>query len=1107
MRRGLVMFALISAAIAMWPAGHAHAQDVTGDRAMAFLGLARVRRDTGDMAAARRYFEDAARLRPLSVTERTEYFWILQAVDADAALATGKTVLRGAPADHDVRDRTIGLAMDLKREDVVVALAEEGVRVQSNSARWHRRLAESYLRQGRPEEAAEAFARAIAHPDRMDTDRALRAVALDAAGRLAESAEAWTHVPASVRDSRPDWQRSNLRALASTVPSEETATILEAWLAAYPDDAEMRALAGTVWLEAGYPGRAVAVIQTAGDLTSLRKAIHIARNAGLHGEAIALTTRVVQSRAATPADRRSLVEMLIDSREYARAIAVFDAAAPAARCETSFLALIDRIAGPRGTQALFRAMTDPKCATQPRWLARAIERAVAESSFESALQLIECLPASESSRPGMLALAGQLQLWSGQAEAAVPLLESALRARPDDESAREALVDALRALGRSRDAWTVSAPLRAMNSLAPTLLLTLGELAIEIGNPESALDLMRGVPPSPATDSARAGVIDRAERLLSDRRRNEALSRLHAIAKSGRIADTAETTRLMAAIPPADVPVEVWFLLVDHSAAAGHAPLEATLNLLSSSLPAASSLLIDVANRLSAFVKTGGDVFVTTAIHWIDRINSGDDSRAVPLRVARARILAVHGKWAESLAAIDEVLQRDRNHAPALKLRADVLSWSGEHTLAIQAYEAYCRREPDDIEARRQQARVAGWAGRTDLALPLYEALVTRFPASPVISAEHDAKSAFLTGRWLAATEAYARWIALEPDNGEALFEYAQALRAAGQPADADTALSELAATSLHAMASDAWRRVQRSRRPAAALLFDSRAAAGYGGQRLLERRTEEGGFMATLGAASTTRFDFSAGRAMLRGADGARHGYHGLARVSSMLSPTIALDARAEIWDVWSDSRPATEGALQLRMRAADRWTVTAGFDHSLMFENLAVVDGRLAATGGTGTLRFDSTSAGFEAGTGWHHLSDGNARSRSFATYNRTISSRVRGLRAIVWAEALLFRDPSPLYYSPAAQIRIDVGAQYSHDFRVPRFRGDRINAVTGAYLIGTDRDGVIYHHPTVRVSLELAHGLAFEARADWIRSTVYNDRTITFGMSIGGSGGVRR
>jgi tetratricopeptide (TPR) repeat protein len=432
----------------------------------------------------------------------------------------------------------------------------------------------------------------------------------------------------------------------------------------------------------------------------------------------------------------------------------------------------------------------------------------------------------------------------------------------------------------------------------------------------------------------------------------------------------------------------------------------------------------------------------------------------------------------------------------ALKRRAEELSWSGEHTRAIEAYSVYLAEQPDDVNARRQQARVAGWAGRLEVAFRLYADLAARFPDSAVIGAERAAKSAFLTGRWQAAADAYREWIALEPENGEARFEFAQALRAAGHIAEADAALSELAGTSLHSMAPDAWARVQQEQRPGMALLVDTRAAVGYGGRRLLERQTEEGAFRATIGGASV---DGSAGRATLRGADDSRRGYHALVHASSRISPSIELDARADVWDVWTNAHPSLEGTFQLRFRAADRWTLTGGFDRSLLFENLEVVDRRLSATGAVTGLRFDSPAAGLEIAAGWHQLSDGNQRRRSSVFYNRLVTERIRGLRALAWAEVLSFREASPFYYSPHAQIRLDVGAQYTHDFRLPQFQGDRINAVTGAYLIGADRDGVIYHHPSLRAAFELARGLAFELRADWIRSAVYNDRSVSFGVRI--------
>lgn len=651
------------------------AQVTNEDRVRALVGLARVKRDAGDMPAARRYFDEAARLRPLTPNERSEYFWILQAVDAEAAYAAGRTVLRGSPSDLGVRDRTIELAITLGREDLVVALAEEGARVQPATARWPRRLGESYLRQRRPLEAELALSRAVALADATDADRTMLAMA----------------------------RHAQLPDLTTPTPSTEPKNV-----------------------------------------------------------------------TARPA----------------------------------------RVAPPR--------------TAKPAALPAPVHLGIAQSTVEAAQSLIRQL--------------------------------------------------------------------------------------------------------TPAT----VVVLD-------------------------------------SATPPLPVP----------------------------------TLVED----------TGG--------------------------------------------------------------------------------------RADEAEALRLQARMAGWAGQTDLALARYAALAARFPDSPAIAAERDAKSAFLTGRWQTAADAYRRLIVLEPDNGEARLEYAQALRAAGHVREADAALQELVDSSLHEMAPDVWARAQRTRRPRMALVFDSRAAAGFGGQRLLERQTEEGAFLATGGSTAATQFDLSAGRATLRGADDRRHGYHALLGLSSRLSPRVDIAARADVWDVWQNGDAAIEGALQLRYRVADRWTLTGGFDRSLLFENLEVVDRRLAATGVNAGLRFESPTAGFEAGAGMHQLSDGNARWRASMFYNRVITQRLRNLRALVWAEVLSFREPSPLYYSPQSQIRLDVGAQYTHDLRLQRFRGDRVNAITGAYLIGTDRDGIIYHHPSLRASFELGNGLAFETRADWIRSAVYNDRSLSFGLAFRSAG----
>ena len=60
----------------------------------------------------------------------------------------------------------------------------------------------------------------------------------------------------------------------------------------------------------------------------------------------------------------------------------------------------------------------------------------------------------------------------------------------------------------------------------------------------------------------------------------------------------------------------------------------------------------------------------------------------------------------------------------------------------------------------------------------------------------------------------------------------------------------------------------------------------------------------------------------------------------------------------------------------------------------------------------------------------------------------------------------------------------------------------ALTGR-LTGTDSHGTLYQHPTIRLNLELANGLAFDARGSLIRSAAYNESAFTIGIRLVGLG----
>src|SRR6188508_2466110 len=162
------------------------------DRFQAALGVARVKRDAGDFAAARKSFEEARSLRAFDTAQLAEYFWVVVAShDPAAAFAAGREALVADPGNQKVRDRVLTEAKALGKEAEVVAIAEQGLKLQKNTALWPRRIGESYLRQAKPALAADAFLVASKMSDATDKDRESVAVSLEAAGRYSESADAW----------------------------------------------------------------------------------------------------------------------------------------------------------------------------------------------------------------------------------------------------------------------------------------------------------------------------------------------------------------------------------------------------------------------------------------------------------------------------------------------------------------------------------------------------------------------------------------------------------------------------------------------------------------------------------------------------------------------------------------------------------------------------------------------------------------------------------------------------------------------------------------------------------------------------------------------------
>jgi tetratricopeptide (TPR) repeat protein len=571
-----------------------------------------------------------------------------------------------------------------------------------------------------------------------------------------------------------------------------------------------------------------------------------------------------------------------------------------------------------------------------------------------------------------------------------------------------------------------------------------------------------------------------------------------------RAAATAAAERAVGADPHAGV---AWFVLVDAAADTSSASaLDSVLSRFDAMTSEDTSLRIGMAEHVIGVGRSADSGLVARALGWLDAIPV-DHPLAAARDLARVRVLAASKQWPEALRDIDRVVAIDDRAPAPLKLKAEVLSWSGRHQDAIAAYDAYLAVAPQDVEARRQQARVATWAGRADQARALYASLQAAAPDNAAIAAEARAKTAFMAGRWDAAAAGYRAWLAIEPSDTEARFELAESLRASDHVADADAELEQLVATSGHQLAFAARRRESTLRAPSFSVIDDEKNANGYNGQRLLDYRQRGGGFTATLGSRGATRIGAEGTRLDAGSGETDRSGYRVGVSVDQRVSSSIRLDGQVAAWTLTPTDRGLALWSGGAAWRATDMWTLLGGVQREAIIESLSTIDARLTASGAFAAASHEASSSSFDLRGSWQSLSDGNGRRRASLTYTRVVDERVRQLRAVVWAEELAYRDRTPLYFSPSGFLRADAGLEYTHAFGTPRFRGDRRNELAAGYLLGTDSRGTLYQHPSIRLNLELANGVAFDARGSLIRSATYNESAFTIGLRLVGVGSDKR
>ncbi len=514
------------------------------DRFEALVGLARVKRDAGDAVAAREYFERARQVQPFDGALRAELFWVVADAAPADAVPIARQLLAERPQAGEIRDRAIAAAVASGDEAAALAFAEAGAATEADRAWWHRRVAESLVRQGRAAAAVAAWERATTRAGAEPSDRAGLALALEASGQYTRATEAWAAVPAAEVQRHDAWRASRMRAVVHAAPVATAAAEAEEWLRAHPDDVTMREMLVELWRRAGRIDLARTALQPLVERADgrrwWRRDVELAREAGDTAGAIARLERLISAGAGTRADRRTLADALIDTNRFDRAAIVLRELAQASDgCDATLLRAMDRLDGATGTVLLIETLNTPACRDEATWIERAVERTTAEGRHVDALVLIERLPAARRATPDLQRLGGQLRLWTGDLRGAAAMLAPVVEQRADDAAAREALVDAHRGLGASYEAWRVALPLMDAVTTPVSRLLMLAELALEADQPAAVDPLLARVPADAASPHVRRALEGRALAALG--RPAEAAAVLASIPASERSAATTLT--------------------------------------------------------------------------------------------------------------------------------------------------------------------------------------------------------------------------------------------------------------------------------------------------------------------------------------------------------------------------------------------------------------------------------------------------------------------------------------------------------------------------------------------------------------------------------------
>lgn len=148
-------------------------------------------------------------------------------------------------------------------------------------------------------------------------------------------------------------------------------------------------------------------------------------------------------------------------------------------------------------------------------------------------------------------------------------------------------------------------------------------------------------------------------------------------------------------------------------------------------------------------------------------------------------LLALRQAYGQARQVYEAILAREPDNREARLQLARTLSWAESYREALAQYDRLIAGDSRWVLPRREKARVLGWKRSYRSSVREYERIFQDIGPDSGARAELAAKRAFYNRFDMAGARAYRQWLALEPDDLEALYDLGQVYSRQEQWADA----------------------------------------------------------------------------------------------------------------------------------------------------------------------------------------------------------------------------------------------------------------------------------------------------------------------------------